>query len=256
MENRWKLKGKRALITGATRGIGNAIAAEFLQLGASIFIVSRSNEHVQASLVKWSAQGYDAQGMAADVSQPDDRRAIINRIQSIWDGFDILVNNAGTNIRKPALEYAEAEYETILRTNLQSAYEMCRLVHPYLKKTGAGSIVNIASVAGLTHLSSGVLYAMSKAAMIQLSRNLAVEWALDKIRVNAVAPWYIRTPLVEPVLSDRAFYQAVLARTPMQRVGDPEDVAGLVAFLCMPAAGYITGQCIAVDGGFTINGLS
>jgi len=104
-------------------------------------------------------------------------------------------------------------------------------------------------------LRTGTPYAMSKAALAQFSRNLAVEWAPDNIRVNAVAPWYIRTPLVEPVLKDKDFYAEVLSRTPMNRIGEPAEVAGLVAFLCMPASSYITGQCIAVDGGFTIYGF-
>ncbi len=112
----------------------------------------------------------------------------------------------------------------------------------------------MASVAGLTHVRSGVPYGISKAALVQMTRNLAVEWAPDNIRTNAVAPWYIRTPLVEPVLNDKDLLAEVLVRTPLQRVGEPEEVSGGVAFLCMPAASYITGQCIAIDGGFMING--
>ena len=121
---------------------------------------------------------------------------------------------------------------------------------------GAGSsVVNVASVGGLTHLCTGAPYAMSKAAMIQMTRNLAVEWAHRDIRVNAVAPWYIDTPLARQVLDDADYRESVVGRTPMGRIGDPREVAAAVAFLCLPAASYITGQCIAVDGGFTINGL-
>ena len=116
-------------------------------------------------------------------------------------------------------------------------------------------MVNNASVAGLTHLRTGAPYGMSKAAMIQLTRNLAVEWAAEGVRVNAVAPWYIRTPLAEQVLSDPAYRQDVLQRTPMGRVGEPEECARAIAFLCMPAAAYITGQCLAVDGGFSVYGF-
>ncbi|MGZ8852770.1 MAG: SDR family oxidoreductase, partial [Thermoanaerobaculia bacterium] len=117
------------------------------------------------------------------------------------------------------------------------------------------SIVNVVSVAGFRNLGTGTPYAMSKAAVIQMTRSIAAEWAKDGIRVNAVAPWYIRTPLAEPVLKDPARLAAIISRTPLGRVGEIEEVAGLTAFLCLPAASYITGQCIAVDGGFSVGGV-
>ncbi len=255
MENRWNLRGKLALITGATKGIGRGIAEEFLKLGAEIFIVSRSREHVAAALEEWQKSGFKSHGMAADIAEADDRRKIFEQIEKLWNQLDILVNNVGTNVRKKTVDFTEEEYDRILGTNLKAAFEMSRRAYPHLKKSTQGCMVNIASVAGLTALRTGTPYAMSKAALAQFSRNLAVEWAPDGIRVNAVAPWYIRTPLVEPVLKDKDFYSSVLSRTPMNRIGEPEEVAGLVAFLCMPASSYITGQCIAVDGGFTIYGF-
>ncbi len=254
MKDRWNLKGKLALVTGGTKGIGYAIAQEFLHLGAEVLVVSRSAENVDSAVGSWVKEGLNAHGLTADVSAADDRREIFGHLETIRDRLDILINNAGTNIRKPALEYSQKEYDTILETNLKSAFEMSRLAYPYLKRSERGSIVNMASVAGLTHVRSGVPYGISKAALVQMTRNLAVEWAPDNIRVNAVAPWYIRTPLVEPVLNDKNLLAQILVRTPLQRVGEPEEVSGGVAFLCMPAASYITGQCIAIDGGFMING--
>jgi Tropinone reductase 1 len=140
-----------------------------------------------------------------------------------------------------------------MQVNLRSVFELCQAAHPLLKAS-QGCIVNMSSVSALTHISSGSIYGMTKAAMTQLTRNLSVEWALDGIRVNAVAPWYISTPLAAPVLNDPEKLKNILARTPMKRVGTPEEVAAAVLFFSLPAASYITGQCMSVDGGFMVNG--
>ena len=247
MADRWTLRGKTALVTGCTSGIGLGIADELLRFGATVIGVARDEERLK----QWSATREGTRAIRGDVTHADDRTTIFAKI----DYLDILINNAGTNIRKATIDYTEAEYVHLRETNMDAAFGMCRAAYPLLRSAGDSSIVNVVSVAAFRNLGTGTPYAMSKAAVAQMTRSTAAEWAKDGIRVNAVAPWYIRTPLAEPVLNDPARLSLILARTPMGRVGEIEEVAGLTAFLCMPAASYITGQCIAIDGGFSVAGV-
>ena len=258
--NRWNLTGRRALVTGGTKGIGAAIVEELLSLGAMVTVVARNASEVTAFVETWQAKGSDNNtfdsifGTAADVATPDGRSLAISFAAAQMDGIDILINNVGTNIRKPSLDYTDAEFAHILNTNITSAWEMCRAAHPYLSTANEGAIVNIGSVAGTVAVGSGGPYAITKAALDQLCRYLAVEWAADGIRVNNVNPWYTNTPLASPVLTDDERRARILARTPNNRIAAREDISGLVAFLCLPVARHITGQTIAVDGGFLANG--
>lgn len=246
--------GRSALVTGGTKGIGEAVAAELLAVGAKVTIVARNSDEVAAKVTQWQAEGLPVIGIAADVATGEGRTTALDFVTKEQGGLDILVNNVGTNIRKPSLEYTEAEFAHLLNTNLTSAWEMCRAAAPYLSANADGAIVNIGSVAGTRAVGSGAPYAITKAGLDQLCQYLAVEWAVDGIRVNNVNPWYTRTPLASPVLNDLDRSGRIIGRTPNGRIADPEDVAGLVAFLCMPVARHITGQTIAVDGGFLANG--
>jgi Tropinone reductase 1 len=250
----WRLDGRRALITGASRGIGEASAREFARLGASLLLVARGEERLVALAADLSATGVPVQWVAADVATEAGRDAVLRAAQRGAE-LQILINNAGFNIRKPMAELGFAEYRSIQDTNLDAAFELCRRLHPLLERSAPASVVNNASVAGLTHLRTGAPYGMSKAGLIQMTRNLAVEWAPAGIRVNAVAPWYIDTPLARQVTANPAYLEAILARTPMGRLGHPYEVARAIAFLCMPASAYVTGQVLAVDGGFSVFGF-
>ena len=253
--NTWDLAGKTALITGSTYGIGYSIAEEMANLGAKVLMVSRKEENIKSSIAKLSGLGFKAEGFIADVSLMEDRKNLFSKINESTNKLDILVNNVGTNIRKKSVEYSYEEYQQILNSNMNSNFEISRLAYPLLKKSGSGRLVNTLSVAGLTHIRTGSPYGMTKAALNQLTRNLAVEWAKDNIRVNAVSPWYTQTPLVKNLMEDKNYLADVLSRTPLGRIAEPEEIARVVAFLCMPASSYITGQNIVVDGGFLINGF-
>lgn len=250
----WRLDGARALVTGGSSGIGLAVAHELATLGAGLVLVARDAGRLEKTRTEITARvpSCSVETLAADLATGEGRQFVVDRLDA---PLNILVNNAGTNIRKRMTELSLEEYRLVQETNLVSCFEMCRLLYPLLLEGAPSCIVNNASVAGLTHLRTGAPYGMSKAAMIQLTRNLAVEWAREGIRVNAVAPWYIRTPLADQVLADPAYRKDVLDRTPMGRVGETAECARAIAFLCLPASSYITGQCLPVDGGFSVYGF-
>lgn len=250
MQSHWTLENKKALITGGTKGIGRAIAAEYAELGADVFIVSRSTEDTEMEISAYKKKGYSFSGMKCDITDENDRKKLTDKISEKWGKLDILVNNAGSNTRKKTLESTTEDYDKIMNLNLKPAFELSKLFFPLLKKGSGPCVINIVSVAGITSVGTGSPYAISKSGLIQFTKYLAVEWASEGIRVNAVAPWYIRTPLAEQVLKNKEYLDRILERTPMKRVGEPSEVASVAAFLAMPASSYVTGECISVDGGF------
>lgn len=264
--SRWRLSGQTALITGASRGIGRACAIEFAALGANLVLVGRDEDALEAIASEISERDLRESESAAqeriridvisaDVSDGEGRAAVFDQLSDLKCELHILVNNVGNNIRRSALEYSDQDLRFIFQTNVASAFEMSRMSHSLLKQHGSASIINIASVSGMTHVRTGAAYGMSKAAIVQMTKNLACEWAPDGIRVNCVAPWYIRTQRSEAALTNSEYLEEVLNRTPMGRIGEPEEVAAAVAFLALPCASYITGECIAVDGGFSRYGF-
>lgn len=254
---RWSLSGQSALLTGASRGIGLAVARELAAFGADLLLVAREREALDALTEELGASS-PAQRMrafAADLADSEQRLELFDWLSDLDADVHLLVNCVGDNLTRPALAFSEAEWRQLFELNLFSAFELSRLAHPWLARHPSSAIVHVGSVAGLSHVRTGAPYGMAKAALHQMVRNLACEWAADGIRVNAVAPWYIRTRRTAAPLADPDYREEVLARTPLGRIGEPEEVAAAVVFLCLPASSYLTGQVIAVDGGFSVFGL-
>lgn len=220
----WRFSPKStALVTGGTKGIGAAIVTQLSSLGCQVLTCSRNADELSDRLFEWNDQhGLDVHGVVADVSTSEGRETLRKEVEERFGGkLDILVNNVGTNIRKKTAEYTIEELEFLLKTNLESVFELTKLCYPYLKRSTdqrpwempfshdeppmTSSVVNIGSVAGVTCIKTGTIYAMTKAAMNQLTGNLACEWGPDGIRVNCVTPWYIHTPLAKQVLKDEAY---------------------------------------------------
>lgn len=246
----WRLDGKHALVTGGSKGIGRAVVDLLVGFGAHVTAVARSQDGIDAVV---AAHPGKVTGIAADVATAEGRAAIVAGAPSV---LHVLVHNAGGNIRRPLVGYDDATIEQLVGLNLLSPLSLSRQLHPRLAGAKGAAVVHVGSVAGIVALATGVAYAAAKAGLDQATRTLALEWAKDDIRVNTVAPWYTRTDLAAPVLAQPERLAAILARTPLARIAEPAEVASAIAFLALPAASYITGQTLAVDGGMTIQGLA
>lgn len=251
----FQLEGKTALVTGAGKGIGRALAIGLAEAGADVALVARTREDLDEVAQEVRRTGRQAIVCAADVTSREQVEAAVKHAVAAAGRLDIVVNNAGMNIRTPALEVSDTEWDTIVQTNLKSAFMVSQCAGRLMKEAGGGKIINVASVAGHVALRTGVVYGSTKAALIQMTKILALEWGKHNILVNAIGPWYFRTPLTEKLLQDEEFVAQVLARTPLKRIGDLKDLVGPVVFLASEAANYMTGQTLFVDGGMTIYGF-
>ena len=259
MKNRqkimWNLENKKAVITGGTKGIGKAAVLDFVKLGAEVLFTARNAEDVKNLEDSLRSDGYKATGIVSDASIKKDQLELTEWLEKNWGTVDVLVNNAGINIRKKAQDYSEEEYRKVLEINLISPFELSRKLYPLLKESGKASIINVASSAATQDVGTGAPYAMSKAGLLQQTRSLAVEWAMDGIRVNAVSPWFTETPLTRSLLEQQEKIDPIVKRTPLKRVAQAKEISSLIAFLAMEKSSYITGQNIVADGGMSINAI-
>ncbi|WLD93634.1 SDR family NAD(P)-dependent oxidoreductase [Alkalihalobacillus sp. AL-G] len=251
----FQLKDKVAVVTGAGRGIGQAIAVGFADAGADVVLMARTMSDLEDTAKIIQEKGQKAYVYPTDLTDHDQIHTSVESILVETGKVDILVNNAGMNIRSSAFEVTDQEWQTIMDTNLRSAFWMSQKVGKSMKEAGGGRIINIASVAGTTALRTGVVYASTKAALIQMTKNLALEWGEYGINVNSIGPWYFKTPLTEKLLKDEEYLSAILDRTPLKRVGVLPELVGPAVFLASDAASYVTGQTLFVDGGMTIYGF-
>jgi NAD(P)-dependent dehydrogenase (short-subunit alcohol dehydrogenase family) len=244
----FRLDGKKALVTGAGRGLGKAIADDLAESGATVYGTSRD-----AATAQLISERYGTPPLAVDLSSAGNISGFAESLQQASGGIDLLVNNAGVNVPKPALELTEDDWDTVFDTNLKGTFFLTTALARHWVAAGTpGVIVNIASQAGIVAIEERAAYGTSKAGMIHLTKILALEWAAAGIRVNAVAPTFVRTELTASTLSRPDWAAELLSRIPIGRFGEPEDVAGAVAFLLSDAASLITGHTLAVDGGYTI----
>jgi len=242
-------------VTGAGRGIGRALALGLAQEGADLICLARTAPEVEATAALAREMGRRAVAVTADITQKAQVDAAVAAGVESLGRIDILVNNAGMNIRTPALDLPEQDWDKVVDTNLKGPFLVAQAVGQHMCRAGYGRIVNIASVGGGVALRTGVAYGSSKAGLIHMTRILALEWAKYGVTVNSIGPWYFKTSLTEKLLANEQYLGEILARTPLQRVGELEELVGPVVFLASGASSYVTGQVLYVDGGMTIYGF-
>jgi 2-dehydro-3-deoxy-D-gluconate 5-dehydrogenase len=249
------LTGRVAIVTGGNGGIGLGMARGLAEAGAAVVLAARNVGKSTDAVKELESRGARAAMVKVDVRSEASCREMVQTTVDRFGRLDILVNNAGTNIRKQPQEYTLQEYQTVLETNLTSAFMGCQAAYPHMLRAGGGKIVNIGSMMSIFGASFTAPYAASKGGIVQLTKALATAWAKDNIQVNAVLPGWIDTELTRQARQQvSGLHERVLARTPAGRWGTPDDHAGIAVFLASPASDFVTGTAIAVDGGYSVQG--
>ena len=254
MARLFDLHGTVALVTGATGGLGTAICDALAAHGARVILSDHDAAACESAAATMRAQGFEAQGLPCDLREQTSLAGFISQAIGIWGRVDTLVCNAGVQgPAGPIGKISRADWDTVMQVNLSAPLALTAHLIPLMAERGSGSVVLMSSIAGLRGNRAIGLYALSKAALAQLARNLAVEWGPQGVRVNAISPGLIRTPLAKDLLSDEAFMERRLAATPLRRIGEPAEVAGAVVMLAGRAGAFITGHNLVIDGGTTIS---
>jgi 2-deoxy-D-gluconate 3-dehydrogenase len=247
------LAGKQALVTGASRGIGRAIALAFADAGADVALLSRDADALAAVAEEIDARGRRSMVAPCDVTDPEAVASSVQTVIAEFGALDVLVNNAGgTAFMVPFDQMRLAGWEKVMRLNAQSIVHICQAVGPHLLERGAGSVINVASVAALRSTPTLAPYGASKAAAVSLTRTLAAEWGHAGVRVNALCPGWTKTDLNANLWGDPQTEAAMSAHVPLGRWGEPEEMAGPAVFLASDASSYMTGQTLVVDGGMSV----
>ena len=253
ISNKFRLDNKVAIITGASKGIGKAIAKALGQQGAKIVIVSRKREAVDETAKEFCAEGIEAIGIAAHMGNSDQIKNMVSQTVKHFGGIDIIVNNAAINPTfGPIIETDNAIFDKIMEVNVKGPMELCKLAYPFMKQKGAGSIINISSIEGITPGLGLGLYSISKATLIALTKVLAKEWGADNIRANVICPGLINTKFSQTLVENEKILKHVLAKQALPQLAEPTDIAGLALFLASNASSFCTGSVITADGGYTI----
>jgi dehydrogenase/reductase SDR family protein 4 len=246
----FNLNGKVALITGASKGIGEAIARFYAAYGAKVVINSRKQEELDIVAKSIRDEGGECKGIAANAGDMKDCQELIEKVISTYGGLNILVNNAATNpTYGPLLNSEEWAFDKIMNVNVKAPFALANLAHQHMKKAGSGSVINISSIAGLTPDPGLGLYSVSKAALNMLTKVQAKEWGRDGIRVNTICPGLVKTKFSEGLWSNEETLKRLVGRLPIARMGTVEEIAGLALYLASPASGYCTGAIFTADGG-------
>jgi NAD(P)-dependent dehydrogenase (short-subunit alcohol dehydrogenase family) len=250
--DRFSLARKVAVVTGGAGGIGAAIATSFAQAGAIVVVADLTGSKAQEVAQEVVAQG--GQGIAHVVDVTDERGvdALFNNVLMHYGRVDVLVNSAGIALRAPAVDHTLENWNKVLAVNATGTFLCCRAAARRMTTSGGGSIVNIASIMGLSGggLYPNISYQTSKGAVVNMTRALALEWSKDRIRVNAIAPTYVRTDFIKPLVDNPELRARIEAMTPLGRLAEPDDIVGAALFLASTASAMVTGHVLAVDGGF------
>ena len=252
MTSLFDLSGKVAVITGSSRGIGRAIAERLAEHGAKVVVSSRKPEACEAVADGIRARGGEACVIPCHIARKEELQALVDQTTSRWGGVDVLVCNAAVNpYFGPAAGIPDDAYDRIMGANVRSSFWLCNMVLPGMAARGGGSIIVVSSIAGLRGTPTLAVYGLSKAADMQLVRNIAVEWGRHGIRANCIAPGLVRTDFARALWEDPENLRRRTRDTPLERIGEPDEIAGAAVFLAAPSGSFMTGQTIVIDGGVT-----